>query len=457
MIVFSPWAFGTTQPWSITVMNAGGLLLGLLLVCKWSIRKSTGLTPERWSEGPPRWLTVTLVALTVLPLLYCLISAANGRAAFTEADSSFVYQDCISWLPHSYDAGSTWSFFWRWFALALVFWAARDFLLTGSAAPSKREGPPARLKRLLWLLSINGGLLALEGLVQRALGSTELLWILEPRINKSPEAQFGPYAYRSNATQYLLLAWPVALGFWSWIKEERRREGPPVHNYLLPCVLMMAMVPLFSLSRAGAIIGVVTLIGAALVLLVKGRKQGDRTSVIVAITLLIAIVLGGLVEWGHLTKRFASDPLDSGRHEIWRNTWQMIQDYRVYGTGPGTFASVYHMYRPSAEDNWAAHAHNDWLEALVTFGIVGATPIFAALALILLWPWFCKGRRLPGAFKTCVYLSMGSCLAYSILDLPLKVYSIAFLFVLVTTLATLEGNGRRFEDRISRSKDGSSA
>ena len=30
-ILFGPWAFGTTQPWSIQVMNTVGLALGLLL------------------------------------------------------------------------------------------------------------------------------------------------------------------------------------------------------------------------------------------------------------------------------------------------------------------------------------------------------------------------------------------------------------------------------------------
>ncbi len=28
MVLFSPWAFGTSQPWSIWVMNSAGYLLG---------------------------------------------------------------------------------------------------------------------------------------------------------------------------------------------------------------------------------------------------------------------------------------------------------------------------------------------------------------------------------------------------------------------------------------------
>ena len=48
MVVFSPWAFGTTQPWSIWLMNAAGYLLGLLLAAKLAIRWLKGYRPPRW-------------------------------------------------------------------------------------------------------------------------------------------------------------------------------------------------------------------------------------------------------------------------------------------------------------------------------------------------------------------------------------------------------------------------
>src|SRR3954467_10675964 len=38
MLVFSPWAFGTTEPWSIWTMNLCGYALGILLLVKSSIR-----------------------------------------------------------------------------------------------------------------------------------------------------------------------------------------------------------------------------------------------------------------------------------------------------------------------------------------------------------------------------------------------------------------------------------
>src|SRR5213083_1026417 len=52
MLVFSPWAFGTTQHWSIWTMNTAGYLLGALLAVKVVIRRWKGYQPPRWGAEP---------------------------------------------------------------------------------------------------------------------------------------------------------------------------------------------------------------------------------------------------------------------------------------------------------------------------------------------------------------------------------------------------------------------
>src|SRR6266404_9718235 len=166
-----------------------------------------------------------LATLTVLILAYCLISAINARSTFLYREMAFVPHDHIAWLPHSYDSWATWQAFWMYLGLALTFWAARDWLL-GKTAGERRESRvgrreagddsarneatvdfnfPTRLQRLLWVVCLNGALLALEGILQRLSGTGKLLWLVQPVFNQSAEAQFGPYSYRSNAAQYLNL------------------------------------------------------------------------------------------------------------------------------------------------------------------------------------------------------------------------------------------------------------
>src|ERR1039458_1269129 len=141
MVVFGPWAFGTTQPWSVWIMNGAGYLLGVVLVCKLRIRRLKGYHPSRWEDGQrgeevrgqrsdlrgqrgitASHLTALLAGLTVAILGYCLISAVNARATFHPEALSFDYRkQYIPWLPHSLDSGRTWQAFWTYFGLALSF------------------------------------------------------------------------------------------------------------------------------------------------------------------------------------------------------------------------------------------------------------------------------------------------------------------------------------------------
>jgi len=157
-IVFGPWAFGTTQPWAVRVMNYTTYSLGALLLFKWIIRWLSDYQPARWggrqashgqtdepepaesrSDPPPAgasWPTRVLAVLTVLILAYCLIGVLNARANYLPRDLRFEYFDnFISWLPHSYDRDAGWFAFWQYLGLACLFWAARDWLM----GQSRRE------------------------------------------------------------------------------------------------------------------------------------------------------------------------------------------------------------------------------------------------------------------------------------------------------------------------------
>ena len=462
MVVFSPWAFGTTQPWSITVMNVAGGILGLLLIAKWSIRWRGGWRPARWGDGfVPESASRTLrfgipwprvlAILTGLVLTYCLISAFNPLATYQEGDGRFEYHQYLRWLPHSLESNRTWGALLKCLALALSFWAIRDWLLTttgeqsrdlrsqGPAGPDQEGCLPPRLQRLLWVICINGALLGLEGLFQRADGTGKLLWLVEPRIHKDAATQFGPYAYRSNAAQYFTLVWPVALGFWWALRRAAQYRGEPhgAYNILLPCAMLIAACPIFSLSRAGALVAVVGLLFAAVILM---REFWDAPfAVKIGLPLLLAatIGLGGLMGWEKLFPRLATSESEfiRLRVSIWRTGWHMAKDFPVFGTGPGTFDPVFQLYRTSPDQYWPAQAHNDWLETLITFGWVGSCLVLLPLAVVL-GRWFFPfgGIAAHHIFVRFLWLALGGCLVHAAVDFPMQIYSILFLFLLLCSV-----------------------
>lgn len=212
-LVFGPWALGTTEPWSTWIMNWIGYTLGGLLLVKHLISWRANYTPEKWAIGGivsndgskgsnlPRLLTGALAALNILILLYCLISALNARATYVFEERRQIYYDqFLSFLPHSYDSRASWYAFWQYLGLSLFFWSARDWLLTKSRRErhfeerTPDEAPveigrrmPDRLKRLLWVLSLNGAILGIEGILQRFSGTNKLLWLVEPMFFRAAE------------------------------------------------------------------------------------------------------------------------------------------------------------------------------------------------------------------------------------------------------------------------------
>ena len=471
MAVVGPWAFGTTQSWSIWLMNGAGCLLGLLLAGKLAIRWLKGYHPPRWddveggvsgqrAEGRSQRgvaasrLTAILAGLTVAILGYCFVSALNARATAHREEGSFAYHSCIQWLPHSLDSSRSWPAFWTYLGLAFAFWAVRDWLLGKSESEelAERRKPqpgdrrsgfllPARLRRLLWVLALNGGLLGLEGIVQRLEGSGKLLFLVKPRVNPGADTQFGPYAYRANASQYFNLLWPVCLGFWWTLNRAYGSKRKAHHLILLGCVIMAAC-PIISTSRGGALVTVGIGVLAAFFLLATHfllaahRQQDRRTRTITLACLLLfftgALALGFGLGWKTLKPRMAqlSEGFDD-REGIYDRARPMAVDYPLFGTGPGTFESVFQLYRKTTDTYWPAQLHNDWLETRITFGWLGSGLIALAFVVVVL-RWFARGGIHGGRrFTVLIWLALAGCLVHARYDFPFQIHSIVFLFLVV--------------------------
>ena len=470
MIIFSPWAFGTTQPWAIWVMNAAGYLLGLLLLVKLFIRKAKGYPAPRWdsysaSTGTlsrrrhpaTRLLTRALAGLTLAVLAYCAVSGWNVAAYYDASTRLFQYQHYLAWLPHSFDAHRTWFYFSMYLGLAGAFWAMIDWLLGMTSAEERtvfvatrndsgRSAPfmPARLRTLLWVLCINGALLGLEAIVQRAMGANKLLFLVQPEVHKEAASQFGSYAYRSNAAQFFNLVWPVCLGFWC-VLQRAGGMRTKAHHWLLFCAAIMAACPIISTSRGGALVAAAILILALVYLAATGlpalagrSHTGSsvwKTAGLLAVFAAAVISLGWYFGWDALSPRMQQ--LGEGydyREAMFTAAKPMANDYPLFGTGPGTFATVFQLYLYSNATYWPEQLHNDWLETRITFGWLGFGLLVAALGCVGL-RWFLPGGiRGSRRFVVLAWLALGGCLVHALFDFPFQVHSVLFLFLVICAI-----------------------
>lgn len=462
MTVWAPWAFGCTTYWTIQVLNYAGYSLGALLGAKWIVRWRTGYNPPRWSEPTPagRWLVRLLAGLTVFILAYVLVSVLNARATaeWTRAGADLTYFDRtpIPWLPSSYDSSRSLAMFRNWLGIALAFWAGRDWLLGKTrherklAEAQSVRFPAQRPRLLLWVVALNGALLGLECILQRLDGTQKLLWLMQPAIESPADFHFGPYAYRTNAAQYFNLVWPVALGFWWTLRQDYRerhgasaRVGGGAHVILLPCGLLLAACPLISTSRGGALIMGLLTLGAVAVLWFAPGAGGKGGRLLLAGVLGAVLGFGLLLGGSQLRQRFATEALGlSGRDKIYEVAHRMAADFGWLGSGAGSFASLYPLYRTEPEGAWEAYAHNDWLETRITLGWLGFGTLILMLAII---PGLALPNRGTGGsreFALLLALALGGMLVHAAYDFPFVIHSLLFQFILLLAVASCLG-GRR--------------
>ncbi|HWN97442.1 MAG TPA: O-antigen ligase family protein [Methylomirabilota bacterium] len=430
MIVFSPWAFGTTEPWSVRLMNFGGYVLGILLLAKWTVRRRVFAL----SAGSTRRFSLALLCVIGLILAYILTAALNAEFTHVRAEFRQDPHPHVDWLPHSLDRLASWQFFQNWLALACIFWAVHDWIMNDSTLEGNFR--TRRLRRLIFVLAINGALVALEGILQRSSGTARLLWFRPTHDNPTAAAQFGPYAYRANAAQLFNLIWPPALALW-WHLHLRPAPSRPSqrHHWLLPAVVLLVVASLVSMSRGGVVVTLLELCACGCLFFAAGRFSAAvrwKMGAAFLVTMAVAWYFGGdgIAERFHGT---SADPL-GGRRESYQLAEQMTHDYPWFGIGPGAFTSVFQVYRNSPGDYWPAQLHNDWLEFLITFGRLGCALLVVAAGLIAARWWRPGGLRLHWTFAAFVWIAIGGCLLHARFDFPLQIYSIQFVCVLLAAV-----------------------
>jgi O-antigen ligase len=419
------------------LMNVGALVAGLGTLTLHFLSRSSETNKVEKIE---RWFAWAFFVSNVIALFFCLLAVLNARATFSVESETFTYRDgVISWLPTSYDRARSLGFLVNSLGLFSFFWSLVRWIKAPLSQAHGEERYQERLKLVLWVFVVNGFLVALQGMLQRFSGSPKLLWF-RPSYWNSAQSCFGPFSYRGNAADYLNLVWPVSFGFWYTLARRRGErsfgigDGPEL--LLLPMSLVTAAASFATLSRGGA------LVAAGMLLVLLGSSFAARGSrvlkVSLALTITSVLLAAGLLAGSSLMTRFRQAVTDnlSGRLEIYENAHKLAADFPWFGSGPGTFMSVYQLYRTNTDQIWAAFVHDDWLETRVTFGRIGMTIVLLQLALLAFWTMAARKRWSFPVLTLSLLLSMAGCLVHAKRDFPFQTYGVFFTFAAVCALVT---------------------
>lgn len=198
---------------------------------------------------------------------------------------------------------------------------------------------------------------------------------------------------------------------------------------------------ILTLSRGGWIsfsIGFAFVIG---VLLIQ-NKPGNKAIFFSAGIFLSALVLFVLSSTPVTERIMTLNPgneasgLDS-RISIWKGVMQMIKDYPVTGTGPGTFSLVFTQYHPPGFGVRYYMAHNDYLHFVSETGLP-ALPVMIWMVFCLFHSGFKKLKHPSRLVRYSTLGAMGgitSILVHSAVDFNLHIPANVWLFTLLVAIA----------------------
>jgi O-antigen ligase len=309
------------------------------------------------------------------------------------------------------------------------------------------------VRRIIAFLVAVGAFEAFYGLYELTTANPRLLFYKKVY---SLGSVTGTFVNRSHLAGYLEMIIPLAIGLLiarldflslggAGLKAKllhMTNKGLVPNLLLFAAVIVMSLGVVFSQSRAGIFTLVLTFILFVEFIVLHFGRFGPRRRWLrnfIWVTLLLITVSALYIGVGSTIQRFALDDLlREGRPLLWGNVGRIISVFPVFGTGLGTFVSVYPAYEKFAgPELLLVHAHNDYLEYISELGGIGFVLLFGAVLYIavssfLTW----RGRRNPDVKGIALggIISVLVILFHSLTDFNLHIPANMLLFAIVLAL-----------------------
>lgn len=423
MVLLSAIPYGSNRPWSWSV--AGVAFAAITLGWYW--QRILGHTRTYWH--PALWAPAIGFATVVIWVLIQSrwpVSTAVAHPIWQLAGHALgtPLTGRISASPQAADVALI-----RLLSAATVFWLSLQLM-------RHRE----RAGRSVHWLALGVGGVALYGLVNFIAGNEYLVGFRRVDYNSDVT---GTFVNRNNFATFAGLGIILLTGQFIDTYRRRWRDIDPTLSWIgsrqaalagwptvyLTTGLVVLMALLQSHSRMGL---AATLVGIGTLLLlsrVAGLMRGITPLVMVAV-----LMLGGLWASGQTMINRIADGNDSSRPELLALTERAIASAPLTGSGYGSFASVFPMYRDLTLPDPVSFemAHSSYLELAMDVGIpaaivlVGAIAWLGAITLTGVWRRG-RDRMLPAMAASATVLVA----VHSTLDFSLQIPGVEYMFAAI--------------------------
>lgn len=385
-------SFGAVYPWAYWPLLAALSILGC-----WGLFRPID---SRREANKPVALGLSLLAAAVI--LQLVPVSQQTLLAVSPAADSFLRQYDVGYAvmlangetvahPFSIEPSRT--------RLGLTLLFAFSVFLLGLT----RSLDGNNLRRLLPDLIMLGVVLAMIGIIQKPLFTGKIYGFWTPSVGPVLYAPgggpFGPFVNRNHFAGWMLMALPMAIGYFGGIVARGMqgvRHGwrerlvwfasrDANHAVLVGfAIILMALSLTLTLSRSGIACFMVALAlsGAG----VLRREAGWSKRAVVIIFLVTIATLS--VSWAGIEAIAARFELINqtleGRLFAWQDALRIFEAFPATGTGLNTYGTATLLYQTFAIDKFHfAEAHNDYLQFLAEGGLLLTVPALILIGLFV--------------------------------------------------------------------------
>lgn len=473
-LAFSAWGLGGIPVWSLHVLCAGGLLTLIFALAPNLSKRSKSAQPS--PSGAPSSLSSATDSAGALAgarrllrwpffwfsfvfLVYLVIGALNPaievvrdvRGWWVEA----IEPALAVWLPTSvrsdYDPMNAWR--------VLVSFTAAFSLIWGLWAGLTRRKP---VLLVLWCLLLSGAGMALVGMLQQSSGAEAVLWTFP----SSNDYFWGSFFYRNQGVAYLNLILVAAafLFFYHGVKTRQHvRSGGPHFLCFFLYVGTATSIGL-ALSRGGILFALIlSFVFLALLLVYSIQSIAHLRSLRLSALTLILIAAGTYsistyIDLDAIGERFGDieatieNADQDARALSTQATWDMARVRLAQGWGAGSFRYIFPMYQRNYPEIHHSHyhrtkgwtgrriyryAHNDIVQFVAEYGLIGTGLVFGGIAMLLMQSVYHSRGQI---FATLILLvGAGQAFGHAFVDFIFNspAYWMAFLALLVASTKLL--------------------
>ena len=385
LVVLAPLVRGGNR--QVALIALLGLALALLaLVLAVSIASFAGRPPHvtASSHTPPVWqwmvlfvalspLWVGLTQLVAIPLDWW--SRLPGRQPYLHALQA-AGVDLPLALPLSLNPSAT----------QAALWAG---LIAGSAFLAATRLNHRQAERLFHVLLAAALIQAVLGALQFSLGPQSVLYFGAP----AGSGVIGSFANRNHLAEFLAMVLPAWFYLLvrhpthsdlrvQWIPQSAQR---PLWILLGFCFIVIILT---SASRGGSIAMTTVLALSLGYHTLISYRHLTRTQIVGIVLLIITLfaLLVGFVELDRLTRRLADDVVQTDAEIRWGYTLSTLQAglaFWPWGSGLGTFESVFPRFQGIQSVGYINQAHNDYAQVLMEAGLLGVLVAVVLVALVI--------------------------------------------------------------------------